>query len=172
MRELPGILDQLYDRTQAVALFRNREHLIHTKNLHMRHWAVVVEGRFDESYETSVSTIGEAHHRLAVDPHWLIGSCNFLITALVETIARKLPTRRFDRSASKRKLRLRRAGVGGAAGLGFCSRRLPGSGTARARGRPGAVGVRLRQGDRSRRQCRFLGRNRVADGGTEDDGGG
>ncbi len=113
LREMPGILDRFYDHvgtfSETAAFFKSRDHMMHAKKMQLQHWTIIAEGRFDESYETSVTRIGESHSRLGLEPRWYIGGYNFLIAGMVEAIAERMPARRFDRSAGERKRKLQRA---------------------------------------------------------------
>jgi hypothetical protein len=78
---------------------RWRHYASHAKQMHIRHWTIIADGRFDETYEASVTKIGEVHNKLGLEPRWYVGGYNFLVSQLVAAIARQLPTRRFDRAA-------------------------------------------------------------------------
>ncbi|MGP0090677.1 MAG: protoglobin domain-containing protein [Xanthobacteraceae bacterium] len=110
---LPPILDGFYDHVakfrETSAFFKSREHMMHAKQMQIRHWTIIAEGRFDETYETSVTKIGEVHNKLGLEPRWYIGGYNYLVSQLVAAIPRKLPTRRFDRSAAEKKIKLQSA---------------------------------------------------------------
>jgi methyl-accepting chemotaxis protein len=93
--ELPAVLDRFYEHVgrvrETAAFFQGRDHMMRAKAAQIRHWSMILEGRFDESYEASVRTIGETHNRIGLDPRWYIGGYNALVNGLVEVIARKLP---------------------------------------------------------------------------------
>jgi methyl-accepting chemotaxis protein len=113
LAELPPVLDRFYDHIarfdETAKFFRNRDHMKHAKQMQLRHWAIIAEGRFDASYEASVNTIGETHNRLGLEPRWYIGGYNFLVAGMIEAIARRLPVKRFDRSAADRRMKLQMA---------------------------------------------------------------
>ena len=94
MAELPAVLDKFYDHVskhaETVAFFKSRQHMNYAKDAQIRHWATIMDGRFDEAYETSIKKIGETHHRIGLDPRWYIGGYNALVTGLIEVIAEKL----------------------------------------------------------------------------------
>lgn len=110
--ELPAILDRFYDHVarfpQTNAFFKNREHMMHAKKMQIEHWARILDGRFDESYEASVNKIGQVHNKLGLEPRWYIGGYNALVTGLVAAIDR-MPTKLFDRSAGKQKAAIQAA---------------------------------------------------------------
>ena len=94
LAELPPILDGFYGHIGAhpetAAFFRNREHMSAARDAQIRHWATILDGRFDESYLASITRIGETHNRIGLDPRWYIGGYSFLINGVVEAIARRL----------------------------------------------------------------------------------
>ena len=98
MAELPGVLDGFYDHVgkfqETAAFFKSREHMMGAKQAQLRHWGMIMDGRFDESYEASINKIGETHNRIGLDPRWYIGGYNGLVTGLLAVIARKLPSSR------------------------------------------------------------------------------
>ena len=113
MNALPGVLDDFYAHVgrfeESARFFRNREHMMHAKEMQLRHWDIIAEGRFDESYERSVTKIGEAHHRLGLEPRWYIGGYNFLLARLVTVVMQSLPGGVFDRGLNDRKAQLQAA---------------------------------------------------------------
>jgi hypothetical protein len=100
LAEMPLILDGFYDHvgkfTETAKFFRSREHMMHAKKMQLQPWAIIMDGRFDEAYEASVTKIGEVHNKLGLEPRWYIGGYNALVSGLVSAIAR-MPMRRFDR---------------------------------------------------------------------------
>lgn len=110
--ELPAVLDRFYDHVAAfsrtAAFFRNREHMMHAKKMQIEHWSRILDARFDEAYEASVTKIGQVHNKLGLEPRWYIGGYNALVTGLVAAIAR-MPTKLFDRSGARQKAALQAA---------------------------------------------------------------
>ena len=58
---------------------------------------------------SSVTKIGEVHNKLGLEPRWYIGGYNALLSGLVNAIADRMPIRRFDRSAARKKASLQTA---------------------------------------------------------------
>jgi methyl-accepting chemotaxis protein len=112
---LPPVLDEFYDHvvkfSETSKFFKNRDHMMHAKQMQLNHWTIIASGRFDQTYEASVTKIGEVHNKLGLEPRWYIGGYNFLVSSLIGAIASKLPTSKFDRSAAQRKVRLQKAVV-------------------------------------------------------------
>ena len=113
LAELPLILDAFYDHVgkfaETAKFFRSRDHMMHAKQMQMQHWAIIMDGRFDEAYETSVTKIGEVHNKLGLEPRWYIGGYNALLSGLVNAIADRMPIGRFDRSGARKKASLQTA---------------------------------------------------------------
>lgn len=84
---LPDVLDQFYDHVvkhpHAARFFRDAQHRRHARDMQVKHWALVLEGTFDDAYAASVAKIGEAHARLGIEPSLYIGGYNFLATRLI-----------------------------------------------------------------------------------------
>jgi methyl-accepting chemotaxis protein len=109
LAELPSILDRFYDHIakfpETAAFFKGRDHMMHAKKMQIQHWSVILDGRFDKTYEDSVNKIGQVHNKLGLEPRWYIGGYNALVSGLVDAIAQRMPFGRFDSAAkSKRAL--------------------------------------------------------------------
>lgn len=94
MAELPAVLDHFYDHVTAYAetnrFFKNRDHMMAAKTAQLNHWAHIMDGTFDASYESSINRIGETHSRIGLEPRWYIGGYNALVSGLLKVIAEKL----------------------------------------------------------------------------------
>jgi methyl-accepting chemotaxis protein len=113
LTEMPLILDGFYDHignfAETAKFFRSREHMMHAKKMQLLHWAIIMDGRFDETYEASVTKIGEVHNKLGLEPRWYIGGYNALVAGLVNAIAQRMPIRMFDRGGPGRRANLQTA---------------------------------------------------------------
>lgn len=113
LAEMPAILDRFYDHISTFqdtrTHFKSREHMMHAKEKQLRHWGIILDGNFDESYETSVTRIGEIHNKLGLEPRWYIGGYNALVGGLIEAIALRMPTPRFTLNGSQTKTALQMA---------------------------------------------------------------
>jgi methyl-accepting chemotaxis protein len=83
--------------------------MMHAKKMQMQHWTIIMDGRFDETYESSVTKIGEVHNKLGLEPRWYIGGYNALVSGLVNAIADHMPIRRLDRDGARKKASLQTA---------------------------------------------------------------
>lgn len=113
LAELPSILDQFYDHVakfaETAAFFKSRDHMMHAKKMQIQHWSVILDGRFDDTYQASVTKIGQVHNKLGLEPRWYIGGYNALVSGLVEAIATRMPFGRFDAGAKKKRAVLQTA---------------------------------------------------------------
>jgi hypothetical protein len=91
-RVMPGILDEFYAhlaQTPEVAkLFPDESSMQRAKGAQLKPWDFVVNAVFDENYVRSVTAIGEAHHRLGLEPRWYIGGYSLILTRLLRAIER------------------------------------------------------------------------------------
>jgi methyl-accepting chemotaxis protein len=102
---LPVLLDAFYvhvgSDSKALAFFRDRAHMAHARDMQLRHWNTILEGRFDGTYFASVKKIGATHARLGLEPSLYIGGYSFLLSRLNAVIAETLPGRRAEARKSK-----------------------------------------------------------------------
>ncbi len=110
---MPAILDRFYDHVAAFPetsrFFRNRSHMMHAKQMQLKHWEIILDGNFDERYETSVTKIGEVHNTLGLEPRWYLGGYSALLTAMIEAVALKFPVGMFERDGIARKVKIQQA---------------------------------------------------------------
>jgi methyl-accepting chemotaxis protein len=115
---MPAILDRFYNHvgrfSETNTFFRNREHMMHAKAMQLKHWGIILEGRFDADYEASVTRIGEVHNKLGLEPRWYIGGYNALLSDLVNEIAIRVPARLLDRGATSKRAAMQRAVINAA----------------------------------------------------------
>jgi len=83
---MPPILSAFYEHVsdfeETRRFFRDPAHMEHAKNAQLKHWSIILEAEFDESYATSVTRIGEVHNKLGLEPRWYIGAYSFLMCGL------------------------------------------------------------------------------------------
>ena len=90
MQELPGALDRFYEQVRATpqtrAFFSSEGHISGAKNKQVDHWDVISSGRLDERYVSAVTTVGEVHARIGLEPRWYIGGYALVLDALIEKL--------------------------------------------------------------------------------------
>jgi len=64
---MPAILDKFYSHvgeySETSKFFKSREHMMHAKEMQLKHWSIILDGKFDDAYEVSVKKIGETPYR-------------------------------------------------------------------------------------------------------------
>ncbi|WP_332117777.1 globin-coupled sensor protein [Azorhizobium caulinodans] len=107
---MPKILDGFYDHLMTypdmARMFPTAAVRAHAKAMQIKHWGVILDGRFDAAYVESVTRIGQTHARLGLEPRWYIAGYALLLSGLVTAIETGFKAGRFDRTAPERKARL------------------------------------------------------------------
>ncbi|GGF48044.1 hypothetical protein GCM10007301_04180 [Azorhizobium oxalatiphilum] len=110
---MPEILDGFYDHLMTypamARMFPTPDVRVHAKSMQIKHWDVILDGRFDQTYVDSVSRIGRTHARLGLEPRWYIAGYSLLLGGLVKAIETRFKSGRFDKTAPARKAGLMQA---------------------------------------------------------------
>nr|WP_305885120.1 globin-coupled sensor protein [Phenylobacterium sp. LH3H17] len=87
MHDLPGALDAFYAQIQAYPetrkFFASQGHVTSAKNRQVNHWEAISSGDFDQNYVRAVTTVGEIHARIGLEPRWYIGGYALLLDTLI-----------------------------------------------------------------------------------------
>jgi hypothetical protein len=55
LAEMAPVLDGFYDHvskfSETSTFFKNRAHMMHAKDMQLKHWAIILDGRFDSVYD-------------------------------------------------------------------------------------------------------------------------
>jgi methyl-accepting chemotaxis protein len=89
--------------------YQRDENLAYSREHNLRHWRIMMEGRFDDAYERSVEAIHNMRGHLHFEPRWCTSGYNFVIERVVEGIALRLPTKGFEIFARQRCAKLQSA---------------------------------------------------------------
>lgn len=87
---LHNVLDEFYRRLQSapeMAAKLQGQNLDRLKQAQREHWRVLFAGDLDAAYLARVRRIGEAHHRIGLDPRWYIGAYNFFLRRINTILA-------------------------------------------------------------------------------------
>jgi methyl-accepting chemotaxis protein len=118
MAALPAILDDFYGTVAKFPdvgkMFPRPEHVAHAKAAQLAHWDMIMTAKFDENYVGSVTRIGEAHHRLGLEPRWYIGGYKRIISGLVHHVETSITSRFAGRALFEKKAAIIDAVVGAA----------------------------------------------------------
>ncbi|MGY4308224.1 methyl-accepting chemotaxis protein [Bradyrhizobium sp. USDA 4369] len=89
-RVLPGLLDQFYAHVgrfpHLSTMFASPAAVRHAKQAQHDHWMSLATAAFDDSYVKSVTRIGQAHHRMGLEPRWYIAGYSLIVTGLQKAI--------------------------------------------------------------------------------------
>lgn len=104
-QNLPAVLDGFYaivrQYPQTSRLFSSDSHIAHAKAMQLQHWDLIATGQFDETYFRSATKIGQAHHRIGLEPRWYIGGYGHLIAGLIRAVETKIEGPKFGRKAAE-----------------------------------------------------------------------
>ncbi len=108
-RHIDAIIDEFYRFVQATPglreSFTSQEQIEHAKRAQRQHWMNnLFSGRWDDSYETSATRIGQAHVRHGIRPRAYLAGYAFFMDALVEMMVQAYRKRPQELSAGLRAL--------------------------------------------------------------------
>jgi methyl-accepting chemotaxis protein len=87
MHDLPGALDAFYAQIQSFPetrkFFSSQSHVASAKDRQVNHWEAISSGQFDQNYVRAVTTVGEIHARIGLEPRWYIGGYALLLDTLI-----------------------------------------------------------------------------------------
>jgi methyl-accepting chemotaxis protein len=87
---LPGALDAFYAQIQAypetMAFFSGQSQIESAKNRQISHWDRIAKGEFDQDYVGAVTTVGQIHARIGLEPRWYIGGYALLLEQLLAKV--------------------------------------------------------------------------------------
>jgi len=90
MKELPGALDVFYSKVrthpETRKFFSSDRHMDAAKSRQLGHWETISSGQFDESYLKAVTTVGDVHARIGLEPRWYIGGYALVLERLIEKV--------------------------------------------------------------------------------------
>jgi methyl-accepting chemotaxis protein len=97
---LPAALDAFYDQIarfpEASAFFKSAGQVDKAKNRQLDHWRAIASGRQDQDYVRAVTTIGEVHARIGLEPRWYIGGYALLLEQIIgKVLEERWPKSRF-----------------------------------------------------------------------------
>lgn len=90
MQELPAALDGFYAQVQShpetQRFFASQAHVGSAKSRQIGHWDAISSGHFDDTYVRAVTTVGETHARIGLEPRWYIGGYALLLNGLIGAV--------------------------------------------------------------------------------------
>ncbi|PTM41030.1 globin-coupled sensor protein [Bosea sp. 124] len=100
LEALPKALDAFYRQIgsfpETRTFFSGPKHVDAAKQRQASHWNRIAAGQFDQDYVAAVTTVGETHARIGLEPRWYIGGYALILEKLItEVIEARWPRRRF-----------------------------------------------------------------------------
>ena len=90
MKELPGALDVFYGKVRSHPetrkFFTSDRHMDAAKSRQVGHWDAISSGQFDEKYMQAVTTVGDVHARIGLEPRWYIGGYAMVMERLIAKV--------------------------------------------------------------------------------------
>ncbi|PZQ63213.1 MAG: globin-coupled sensor protein [Phenylobacterium zucineum] len=103
MAALPPALDAFYDQVKRTPetrrFFSNDAQLSGAKSRQIQHWELISTGQFDSRYVQGVTTVGEVHARIGLEPRWYIGGYALVLERLLASLITARWPRRFGKAA-------------------------------------------------------------------------
>ena len=112
LRHLQAQLDLYFDHyagfEQTSRLIKSSDQIANSKAMYAEHWALILDGTFDETYEASAIRIGELlYARMGFELCWYIAGYGLVLTGLLQSVADSAPGV-FDWRAKQKKADLQR----------------------------------------------------------------
>jgi methyl-accepting chemotaxis protein len=97
---LPGALDAFYTQLKTFPetshFFKSDRHVDGAKARQNSHWDRIAKGVFDANYVSAVTTVGQVHARIGLEPRWYIGGYALILEKLIsDVIKAQWPRARF-----------------------------------------------------------------------------
>jgi methyl-accepting chemotaxis protein len=87
---LPTALDAFYGQLRSwpetAAFFKNERHVDGAKARQNSHWSRIATGTFDQRYVEAVTTVGQVHARIGLEPRWYIGGYALILDRLIRDV--------------------------------------------------------------------------------------
>ncbi|RAK65382.1 globin-coupled sensor protein [Phenylobacterium kunshanense] len=103
MDALPGALDAFYDQVRRTPetrrFFSSDAQFAGAKSRQIHHWELISTGQFDGRYVQGVTTVGEVHARIGLEPRWYIGGYALVLEKLLTSLIEARWPRRFGKAA-------------------------------------------------------------------------
>ncbi|MBS0412627.1 MAG: globin-coupled sensor protein, partial [Proteobacteria bacterium] len=90
MQALPAALDSFYSKVasepETRRFFSGKPAMDSAKSRQLNHWDRISSGLFDNGYVDAVTTVGEVHARIGLEPRWYIGGYAMLLSSLIAAV--------------------------------------------------------------------------------------
>jgi len=89
---LSQAMDSFYAKVHAnpatIRFFPNQAAIDHAKQKQVAHWERILMGEFDQGYVRAVTTIGQVHARIGLEPRWYIGGYAVVVESLIDALVK------------------------------------------------------------------------------------
>ncbi|MFZ5718667.1 MAG: globin-coupled sensor protein [Pseudomonadota bacterium] len=103
MAALPEALDRFYDQVRSTPetrrFFSDEGHVQSAKSRQLQHWDIISSAQFDDRYVRGVTTVGEVHARIGLEPRWYIGGYSVVLDQLLRAVIAAHWPKRFGKPA-------------------------------------------------------------------------
>jgi len=91
-KALSPALKAFYDKVKATPqtrkFFGDERHMETAAGAQERHWAIIADADFDQTYASAVRRIGQTHARIGLEPRWYIGGYALVIDQLIHAVVK------------------------------------------------------------------------------------
>ncbi len=99
-------LDAFYAKVgaqpQTADMFSSPAHVASAKARQVKHWHGIIDGKFDADYIRAVSTVGNVHARIGLEPRWYIGGYAVLLGEMIKGVIATRCAGLLNRTARKK----------------------------------------------------------------------
>jgi methyl-accepting chemotaxis protein len=68
--------------------FSSQAHIQHAKSRQAAHWDMIASGKYQEDYVDGVTTVGQVHARIGLEPRWYIGGYALILDGIMRAVIR------------------------------------------------------------------------------------
>ena len=89
--QMPVALARFYEHIKRYPetrkFFSSETMMKSARDRQISHWDIIVEGEFGDDYYRRVSTVGQTHARIGLEPRWYIGGYAFIAARRAERVS-------------------------------------------------------------------------------------
>lgn len=90
VKAMPHALDTFYGKLKATPetarFFNSQSHVDSAKARQVGHWERIAKGSFDQGYVSAVTTVGQVHARIGLEPRWYIGGYALILEQVITRV--------------------------------------------------------------------------------------
>ncbi len=89
-KALNSFYEQLRKTPETARFFRDGAHVDSAKARQSTHWSRIATGQFNQEFVSGVTTVGQVHARIGLEPRWYIGGYALLLEEIVSQVLKAL----------------------------------------------------------------------------------